>query len=69
MDDPNYEMIKMFALAFHCSRLIIRTYLPLSAEKFQLMLKKKKKIDSNDLKFIKMTKFSNDVKPPKIGLK
>ena len=62
-------MIKMFALAFHCSRLIITTYLPLSAEKFQLMLKKKKKIDSNDLKFIKMTKFSNDVKPPKIGLK
>ena len=67
MDDPNYEMIKMFALAFHCSRLIITTYLPLTAEKFQLMLKKKKKID--DLKFIKMTKFSNDVKPPKIGLK
>ena len=71
MHDPNYEMIKMFAIAFDCSRLIITTYLRLSAEKLkkdQLMLKKNN-IDSNDLKFSKMTKFSNDVKPPKIGLK
>ena len=69
MDDPNYEMIKMFALAFHCSRLIITTYLPLSAEKFQLMLKKKKKLTQMILNLLKWTKFSNDVKPPKIGLK
>ena len=44
MHDPNYEMIKMFALAFDCSRLIITTYLRLSAEKLKkdhLMLKKK----------------------------
>ena len=61
----------MFALAFDCSRLIITTYLRLSAEKLkkdQLMFKKNY-IDSNDLKFSKMTKFYNDVKPPKIGLK
>ena len=44
MDDPNYEIITMFALAFDCSRLIITTYVQLSAEKLkkdQLMFIKK----------------------------
>ena len=44
MDDPNYEIITMFALAFDCSRLIITTYVRLSAEKLkkdQLMFIKK----------------------------
>ena len=57
MDDPNYEIITMFALAFDCSRLIITTYVRLSAEKLkkdQLMFIKKNNIDFNDLKFSTM---------------
>ena len=44
MDDPNYEIITMFALAFDCSHLIITTYVRLSAAKLkkdQLMFIKK----------------------------